>query len=895
MRSSQTYTRLFYYLLLLLAMSPVYTQVGPVGIRDSFSIDPSKLMQDEIPKFERKEMEELRKSNKQISEEDDIELMPVSKETGNTKSSQFQNSKILIETAKANEMKMNWSEQRSEGLRDNLDSVEVYGFQQFRDKKAKLFTSSTDAKAPKNYVIGVGDEIHIIVYGYTDFNELFIVDKEGYIQPRYTGRIYVKGLTLDAAQIMITKKFNQNYNLSNSKLDISLNYSRVITTHVVGEVENPGSYTFPAINTAYNLLSHIGGPTRIGSLRNIQIKRAGKVVEVFDLYKYLFSPEQLGDIFLENNDYIYVPVASNIVSVDGAVMRPGKYEMLSGETVADLLRYSAGYLPGGFKGSLQIKRYQNDKMVIIDVSRDKYDAFTLERGDIVSIKNIAQEPRNYVRIHGTVYVPGTYEAEEGMRLMDVIDKAQGLLPETFLKEAYILRVNEDFTRSKIKINLGNAIKDRASADNVQILGRDEIIIFSQSQFYDKFGVSIMGGVREPKSYPLLFGMSLRDIIIMSGGLKEDAILEKAVIYRTLPNLEEEAIYVSLDTTNHLASLDSIFLQQKDNVRIFEKTSHQDAHTITVHGAVRNPGVQAFRRNMTLSEALLASGDVKVNAAYNRIEVSRIMNLDSIGGTTPARITVTELQIAGNVASDGQANSFILQPYDEIFVRDIPNFRQQQTIVISGEVNYPGVYALTSKDEKLTSIIQRAGGFTTYAYAKGASMLRMRDPDKGLIVMNLEEAIRRKKSRYNYILRAGDSIHVPVSLDFVTLKGAIEHPDIKKYGAVNVPYAEGRNAKFYINNYGTGFTEKAVKNKTIVSYPNGEARKPNFVLFGRKFPGVDKGSEIYVPERNYLTKVEKKQQRSDKDRTDVASIIQVTVSTLASMLTMALLIITTIKN
>jgi polysaccharide biosynthesis/export protein len=868
-------------------------QVGRVGMKDTLIINPAKIKLEDVPMLQDK----LRSSGGSFDWKDlDRQNLSGSgdEQTGNTLSNQNAKRNLMNEAAKASEMLQNLTEIGSTPLRKGLLPVDVFGFHLFRSKGDLLFNSATDVKAPRNYIIGVGDQLQIIILGFSDYNELFIVDKEGFIQPRYAGRINVKGLTLEDAEKAITRRINQTYNMTSSRVVINLNYSRVITVNVVGEVENPGSYTFPAINTVYNVLAHIGGPLKSGSLRNIQVKRAGKVVATFDLYKYLFSPEMVGDIFLEHNDYIYVPQAGNIVSISGSINKPGKFELLPEERLSDLLTYSGGYTPEAFRGSIQVRRYVSDKMVVIDVDEQNYNGFLLQNGDAVSIMAISQEPRNYVRIHGPVYLPGVFEAVDGMKFMDVVDKAQGFMPEVLLSEAYMLRVNDDFTRTVIKINPGNALRNRQSADNVLIEGRDEIIIFSQNQFYDASSVSISGAVREPKSYPLLFGMSLRDLIMMSGGLNESALLEQAVIYRTLPTLEEEAIYVQLDTANNLAALDNIFLEPKDKVRIFAKITHLDTHTIRVHGLVRTPGILPFRRNMTLTDAILSCGGMQATAAYNRIEVSRILSLDSVGASTPSKVTIATIQVVGDIATDGQANSFVLQPYDEIFVREMPNFRFQQSIVIAGEVNYPGAYPLTSKVEQLTAVIERAGGLTPYAFARGATLLRRTDPDKGLLIMNLEEAMRRKKSRYNYILRDGDSIFIPITMDYVTLKGSIEHPDIKEYGSVNVPFEEGRNAKYYVNRYGTGFSSKANAKKTVVTYPNREARNSNFVFFGRKYPRVENGSVIYVPDRNYLTNKEKKQNRPEKDKTDREKIVQTVVTSLTSTLTMFLLIFTTVR-
>jgi polysaccharide export outer membrane protein len=327
--------------------------------------------------------------------------------------------KLLKEAQKASETVEKITATATRELREKLDSVDIYGFTYFRQKDVKIFNNAVDIKPPGNYILGVGDQIVVSIWGYADYNRLFYIDKDGYIQQENIGRVYLKGLTLEQAKALLRTRFANAYMIDKSDFDVSINYSRVITINVVGDVENPGSYTFPAINTAYNILAYVGGPSKSGSIRDIQIKRDGKIIRHFDLYKFLFTPEKQDDIFLDNNDYIYVPAQKNIVRIEGAINREGKYEMMPGETFYDLLQYCGNYKPDAFTKVIQIRRYDENKQILIDYNLDSVKAsggkIILKNGDVVGVRSIPDKVKNYNEIWGSVLLPGRYEWKEGDR------------------------------------------------------------------------------------------------------------------------------------------------------------------------------------------------------------------------------------------------------------------------------------------------------------------------------------------------------------------------------------------------------------------------------------------------------------------------------------------------
>lgn len=915
-----------------------------------------------------------------------------------------------------------------QNLLKSRDSIGIFGLDYLRNSNQKIFQSATDVKAADDYIIGSGDIINIVIWGYTDYNQVFEIEKDGYFQPQFIGKIYLKGVTFKKAKEIIANRYSQFYNLNGSQIDITLVYSRVINVNIVGEVEQPGTYSVPALNSAYNILSYVGGPTKIGSVRNIQIKRNGEIVKRFDLYKYLLEPDKVGNIYLENNDYLYVPPAKKLVKIYGEVMRPAIYELLENEAFEDLITYAAGFKANAFTGSIQIKRYVNDKAVLLDVNLDSIRKIKgrvpLLNGDEIFVRQIPEGIKNYVNVVGAVLMPGDYEFVEGERVTDVIAKAQGLKDDVYLDVAYLTRTNDDYSKDIFKINLKEILQNPASSNNLSLVRRDKLEVFSSSYFTDLSGISVKGAVRNPRVFPMQESLTLRDVILLSGGLQPSAYLERAYItrtnkanntvsyipvkldtsnqllalnkitlqendevnilsnlsfqlenvvsiagsvrnagifelwkdlslrdllllcggvnesaylnkgfiYRLKPDQSKEVISFSLDPDNNFGNLADIKLQRKDHVVIFSNAQFLEYFNVKTFGAVKQAGTYSYTDNMTLADVLTLSGGLKLEAAVNRVEISRISNFEeSVMESTPTKIKIEILKIGQDYASDAVATSYKLSPYDQIFVRSIPEFDLQKNVVLVGEVTYPGEYSLETKNDKLAAIIERAGGLTAYAFPEGAKVIRKED-NIGRIVMDLNMALRRKKSKYNFVLKEGDTIIIPTVKNVVTIMGATQYTydklrmddpnkglnylshdslvyyldstmnvDILRSNKVNfpdntikVPYIGRRNASYYVKKYAAGYHSLSRKKDTYVLYQNGEIKDTRFIFIKRMFPRVESGATIVVPQKMPKKTKNEIQHVSgspgkQKKRFDFLAFFQSTVATTASVLTLYFLI------
>ncbi|HUH72925.1 MAG TPA: SLBB domain-containing protein [Chitinophagales bacterium] len=926
-------------------------------------------------------------------------------ETGNTVDKQEESGTIIEDGNESQETAEKIIEAVATENKEMLEEVKIYGFRYFRESKTKLYSSAQDVKPPYNYILGVGDQLNIAIWGFADYNEVFTIEKDGFIQPKYVGRIYLKGLTLQNAIQVIKARYSRAYMIENSQFDVTLNYSRVINVNVVGEVELPGSYTVPAINTVFNLMSFIGGPTKLGSIRNIQIKRNGIVIRNFDLYNFLNNPTAQDDYFLQNNDYIFVPMSNKLVTITGAIQRPFKYELLEKETFEDLLKYAGGYKANALTNYLQILRFVNNKAVIIDVDMDSLRAskgkLKLLNGDAITVRTIPEEAINFVNVDGAVNVTGKYELRPGDRVSDLVNRAMGLSENAYLQEAYIFRLDPGTEgKTVIRVQIGEALSNPGSESDILLSDQDQIKVFTNDYFIDKLTINIEGEVRNPTVISAQKGLTLRDGILYAGGLKSTAYLERAFIYRidksnqlpivltvqldtannyasmddipilqgdrikvlsnltflenknvsisgavknpvsmqfwqgitlkdlvllgggfkeraflgkvfinrTTSDFRRELITVNLDTASNYQKLDEILLQEDDNVLVFSNTIFDQPSNVFVTGMVKEDGYYDYKDGMTLSDALLLADGFLVSAATNRIEIARLSNFqDAIANSEPTKISIDILEISRDFINDPIANGYLLQPYDQIFIRRIPNFNFQKKIFIDGEVKYPGQYVLRSK-EKLTSIIERAGGLTDEAFPQGTKLERKKDT-RGALLVDLKKAMRRPGSKYNYILKQGDLITIPTVENIVTVRGQIDYPfeendmkrlvmisdtiSVEEYIAltpekkVNVPYTSGKRAKYYIHKYGSGFGKYSKKKDTYVILPNGHIKGTRFMLFGRVYPKVKEGSEVVVPRKPFKRKPVKT--NNGDSGAKFYTILQTTMASLTASLTLYLLL------
>ena len=317
--------------------------------------------------------------------------------TANVETEVLQQAEIKSEAAVAIAGTSEQSTAPGEGL-----PTKVYGQQLFRGADLRIYERSLDAKAPDHYILGTGDELGVSVYGTSYFNEVYKVDSRGYIAINNVGNVAVRGLTFAEARNVIKGRMAPYFNLGSNTFAFNLAYSRTVTVNIVGEVVNPGSYKLPAINTAFNALMAAGGPSDIGTLRDIKIVRSGKVVKTLDVYAFLLNPTSENDYYLQENDYISVGTNHNVVAITGAVKRPMKYELLPGESLNQAIAFAGGFASNAYTEAIQIQRQETEESILMDITKPDF-GMALNALDIITVKKKNDQLKQVVTINGAVF------------------------------------------------------------------------------------------------------------------------------------------------------------------------------------------------------------------------------------------------------------------------------------------------------------------------------------------------------------------------------------------------------------------------------------------------------------------------------------------------------------
>lgn len=732
----------------------------------------------------------------------------------------------------------------------------LFGRSIYQSGNLKLMGQATDTKAPDTYILGPGDELVVSIFGVSYANELLKIDSRGTATVKGMGSFYLTGLTYGAARKLIRAKFGQYYDLNNNQMEITLLFSRVIRVNVVGEVANPGTYEFSALNSVFNALLAAGGPNDAGSLRQIEVQRGGKVVYKFDTYHFLAGKLSLTPFSLDDQDYLVVKPLGRVVELEGAVRKPASYELLPGESLKELVEWAGGLSSNAYAGSIQRITFANGAREVREYQwmQGQLPKEELLDGDQILVRGLPSDVRNGVEIAGEVNQPGTYTLTPNLKVSTLLKRAGGLKPTAYGEKAFLSRKREDGQREMMPIYLTDILSDTMSSANLLLQAYDKIEVVSKTEFIDLTDIKVSGAVRKPGNFPFEDNLTIGDVLLKAGGLKPDAYSEKAFLSRRRRDGQRETLPLALGDS---LAINAFRLQPFDEILIVNKADFLDETDIRVFGAVRKPGNISFQQNLTLGDVLLQVGGLKPEADAQKVEIVRLALFDNQNKSSQAaRATFVSLELKnGQLAGADLAR--ILMPYDRVYVRTLADFVSPATVVLEGEFRYPGTYALLSRDERMVDLIERAGGFKPQAFVAAAKFYRETAPG-GQVLIDLEKVLNRENSRYNYTLLDGDRLIVPEYVPYVSLQGpGIQYIQTTGLEAVNAPYKPGVRANRYVQRYGDGFSTKANKKRVFVVAANDKvSRTKNLVLF-KIYPKVGPGGTVYVMEKE-ITKKEKQQ-------------------------------------
>lgn len=639
---------------------------------------------------------------------------------------------------------------------------------------AGVFQPPSFGPVTDDYRLGLGDELVIHAWGEVDFQLTRVVDRDGCIILPRTGKIVCAGRTLGQTAASVREQLARSHASidpgtgaagggtaaggagGGTQVEVTLGQLRPIRVYVIGEAARPGSYQLSSASTVLTALYAAGGPATTGSYREIRLMRGSQVIARLDLYDYLVNGERGGDKLLQEGDTVFIPDRQRRVQITGPVRRPMYYEMTPGESLAELLRYSGGLMPEAVQDLVHIRRVLAPK----DRKPGQPDHVFLD-----------------VALAGGRPVPGSPAAE--------------------------------------------------------LLDGDHVVVDSIGARLDRY-VDVRGSVKVPGRYEYREGLTVNDLVAMAGGLWPDAMSDQAVIDRTSPEGDLFSVTIPLKATLD-GTAPAVPLQTRDVLHVFARWELQRRPQVYITGEVYQPVSPQWRQGMTLRELVLKAGGLKDSANLLQAEVSRLLE-DAISSTDITKRpvqTVTVINVPLGSDFLARDDGFALQPYDRVAIRRLPWWENQQTVMIRGEVFFPGQFSLERRDERLSSLIERAGGLRPDAYLAGARVVRGQD-GVGNVALDLAQALAEPGSEHDIILQNGDEVIIPDRMFTVKVMGEVGFP-------TSLVWEEGKKINWYVDRAG-GYLEKADKGKSRVVWPNGMSL-PN--KGGSK---VIAGSTIIVPRK-----------------------------------------------
>ena len=755
---------------------------------------------------------------------------------------------------------------------------DIYGHSLFTGTAMDVFRTTDGAQAPDTYVLGEGDEVHISIFGGSQTEIHQRVGPDGSIQPVGSSKIFLKGMTLAHARKAVISRLSQHYSFRQDQIAVTITTARTLSVSIYGEVGVQGGFTLSALNTAFNALAAAGGPTAMGSIRNIQRSRGGKTARL-DLYKYMKGEIKDVQYDLQNNDVLFVPVAQKIVSIEGAVKRPMRYEMIDGESLKELLDYAGGLQDNAYTEYAQIERRENGELKILEFDLGNVisggQKVELSSGDIVRIKTADRPMENYVSVGGDVYYGGSFDFENNQSLKELLDKAK---PRYTARTDYVFveRTRADETVEVLTVPFpginGNP--------DFQLQARDAVRVLELASYRDTGTISVSGQVRDPftKSFGLNDRMTIGQAIEYAGGLRP-SVYPVAYIFRTdITNPDKkEYLRVSLETDSET------LLQPGDELRIYDNTTYTNIGEVRISGAVKNPINITYDSAVSLHDLISMAGGFTVGAAYDMVQVFRM----NISQKEEVKFDIIPVTVDENYYPVDP--TFQLQPYDHIVVRMTPNFTNGRTVEINGRVKYPGVYVIEDNKTTLSEIVKLAGGLLDDASPYGTLFRTFNN--RGNIAVNLKD-MKKHFGNYSYdpIVMDGDVVNVLRMENTVTIRElgtrmAQYVPEEFSSTHKTLVYQGGFNAKWYIDNYAGGLVKTADRRSITVTLPNYQAVGTKRFLGIPIYPKVEPGSTVTVA----IDQEKKQRIEKPKEKVDWERLAASTLSSLTSITSMILLI------
>jgi len=625
------------------------------------------------------------------------------------------------------------TEEELEELKELEDSDELkpFGYDVFANAP-QTFAPMMDIAIPAEYVIGPGDEISIQIFGKeTDELELK-VNREGQIIFPTHGPFTVSGLTFDEMKRLLTARIKEK--VIGVDVVVGIASLRSMRIFVLGDAFKPGPYTLSSLSSITHAIFAAGGISDIGSLRNIQLKRSGKLIKTLDLYELLIDGNSSNDALLQQGDVVFIAAKGSTISVEGEVRRPAIYELKEESDFNHVLTMSGGLLPTAFAKTTRVERYNQNALrsvVNIDLTKANDLAKKVQAGDAIHVMKAAEMFEESITVIGAATRPGKYQWQAGQRVTDIFPSIDSHLLQTAdLNYSIIVREIDNARNIEVlQFDLTNALANPESKDNVPLEGNDKILVFASvvDLLDTKISLDSLAFTQEK--------LAKKEKELAKDKYKEKQFWLKYGDEEKLSQLEIEAAAAAKIVELSIAQFSGGEIEEEQNLKeltlfsrqrlllpIIEKLKRQGKSGLPIQlveadGEVKFPGTYPLAKNARVADLVTAAGGLTESAYVVRAEVTRNKIINYMAQQTSITISLSAALV------EEEKDNVLLSPRDRLNIHQIPAWSENNVVELRGEFVFPGKYTVR-RGESLADLISKAGGFTKFAHQEGSVFTRV---------------------------------------------------------------------------------------------------------------------------------------------------------------------------
>jgi protein involved in polysaccharide export with SLBB domain len=694
----------------------------------------------------------------------------------------------------------------------------IYGSELFANSQG--FKNNENVATPLNYEVGTNDVLKLVVYGVQEYSADLDVSKEGTVLVENVGRIKVAGLSIEAATTRIKQQMGNtaypSLRSGESKMALTVGDTRTIQVTIIG-AQRSGNYNVSSLSNVLSALTMAGGPSEIGSYRAIELIRDNKVFKTFDLYAFMQNGDQSQNMGLKDRDVIKVPPYKGRIEIKGQVKRPGIFELNATENFKQFLQYAGGFDDTAYTAWVKVIQKNEKEKAVKDLAQNQFASYQPQGGDIIQVSKILDRFQNRVKLTGAVFRPDVYELTEGMRISDLVQRADGLREDAFIGRAQLIRLKPNLLKELVTINLSKALQKDPN-ENIFLQREDELYVNSIVDLRDSLTVDLLGEVRSQGRFNYVDSMTVKDLILMAGGFNYAANKQievaRLVQYGDRVTNNQVATILKTEVNGDLsfnAGQENFVLQPMDVVTITKKVGFTNPEVVSISGQVQNVGKYTLSTRVERVSDIVKRAGGLIGEAYGEgayIKRSRY-NID----TLKADESKTSIEEAYNRKFKAQ------QEAEKQNLNSLLNGSNN-----NGQTNIADVNIKKKNLKDTLDLLFKELNENTYQ-----------------IAIDINKIMEKPGSELDLVLRDKDEIMIPKTDNRVKISGGVLRP-------TNIVYRDGLTIGECISAAG-GISEYAKRGRAYVVYANGKSsRTKHFGLF-RLNPSIKPGSEIVLPETN----------------------------------------------